>query len=72
VSLNIIFTSLPLSESLLSSLFEVGEELPPLRELTDPSKPEILPDSELDNEEEEVAAASTTLGDARQSSWFDR
>jgi hypothetical protein len=68
VSLNVISTSPPLSESLLSSLSEVDEELPLLRELTDPSKPEFLPDSELDDDEEDVAAASTPSGEAGCSS----
>jgi hypothetical protein len=59
VPLKVISTSPPLSESLLSSLLEVDEELPLSRELRDPSKPEILPDSELDDDEEDAVAAST-------------
>jgi hypothetical protein len=68
VLLNTISTSPPLSESLLASLFEVDVELPLSRELADPSKPEILPDSELDDKDEEVAAASAATGEAGCSS----
>jgi hypothetical protein len=58
-------------ESLLSSLFEVDEELPLSRELIYPSKPEILLDFELDDDEEDVAAASAASREAGRSSWFD-
>jgi hypothetical protein len=73
-SLNVI-SSLPLlSEPLLSSLSELDEELPLSRELADPSKSEILPDSELDEEEVSAAAsasASTTTGEVGRTSQFD-
>jgi hypothetical protein len=50
---------------------EVDEELPLPREMADPSKPEILPDSELDNGEEDVVEASAASGKAGRSSRFD-
>jgi hypothetical protein len=55
-----IISTLPLPESLLSSLLEEDEVLPLSQELADQSRPEILPDSELDAAEEDVAAASIT------------
>jgi hypothetical protein len=66
-----ISTSPPLPESLLASLFEVDVELLLSRELVDLSKVEIFPDSELDEEDEEASAASTSGGEAGRSSWFD-
>jgi hypothetical protein len=71
MSLNIISTYPPLPESLLSSLLEVDEVLPLSRELADQSKPEILPDSELDDKEVDVAAASATSSGAAWASRFD-
>jgi hypothetical protein len=49
----------------------VDEELQLSRELTDPSKLEILPDSELDDNEEDVATASTTSEEAARSLQFE-
>jgi hypothetical protein len=71
VSLNIISTSPSLSESLLASLFEVDVELPLLRELADSSKPEILPDSELDDEDVEAMVTFAVADEEGHSSWFD-
>jgi hypothetical protein len=71
VSLNIISTYPPLSESLLSSLLEVDEVLLLSRELADQSRLEILPDSELDAVEDDAAAASATSGEAGRSSRFE-
>jgi hypothetical protein len=71
MSLNVISTSPPLLESLLSSLSELNVELPLSRELADPSKPEILPDSELDDNEEDAAVGSASSSEAGRSSWFD-
>jgi hypothetical protein len=42
----------------------VDEELPLPRQLADPSKPEILLDFELDDDEEDVVAASAASGEA--------
>jgi hypothetical protein len=64
VSLNIISTYLPLPESLLSSLLEVDELLSLSRELADQSMPETIPDSKLDDEEEDTAVASATFSGA--------
>jgi hypothetical protein len=64
VSLSIISTCPPLPESLLSSLLEVDEVLSLSREQAEQSRLEILPDSELDAAEEDVAAASAASGGA--------
>jgi hypothetical protein len=71
VSLNIISTYPPLPESLLSSLLEVDEVLALSRELANQSKPEILPDSELDDEEADAATAFATFSGAAWASRFD-
>jgi hypothetical protein len=71
VSLSIISTYPPLPESLLSSLLEVDELLALSRELSDQSKPEILPDSELDDEEVDAAVTSATSSGAAWASRFD-
>jgi hypothetical protein len=49
----------------------VDEVLPLSRELADQSRPEILPDSELDVEVEDVAMASVAPGGPAYSSQFD-
>jgi hypothetical protein len=49
----------------------VDEVLPLSRELADQSRPEILPDSELEDAEDDAAAASATSGEAGRSSWFE-
>jgi hypothetical protein len=49
----------------------VDEVLPLSRELADQSRPEILPDSELDDEVEDVALASVASGGASCFPRFD-
>jgi hypothetical protein len=49
----------------------VDEVLPLSRELADQSRPEILPDSELDDEVEDAAIASVASGGAACFPWFD-